>query len=170
MTFNGWLLIAAVAALVVAMARPMGAWLFALYDGRAAPGGAVERGFYRLAGIDPAEDMSWRRYAVHVLIFSFAGVLLTYAFLRVQGALPLNPLGLKALDPHLAMNTAISFVTNTNWQSYSGESTMSNFSQMVALTVHNFLSAATGIAVAFAVIRGFARARSDWRSATSGPT
>ena len=157
MTFNGWLLIAVVAALVVAMARPMGAWLFALYDGRRLPGAAVERGFYRLAGIDPAAEMSWRQYAVHVLIFSFAGVLLTYAWLRSQGALPLNPLGYKALDPHLAMNTAISFITNTNWQSYSGESTMSNLSQMVALTVHNFLSAATGIAVAFAVVRGFAR-------------
>ena len=157
MTFNGWLLIAIVAALVVAMARPMGAWLFALYDGRRLPGAAVERGFYRLAGIDPAAEMSWRQYAVHVLIFSFAGVLLTYAWLRSQGALPLNPLGYKALDPHLAMNTAISFITNTNWQSYSGESTMSNLSQMAALTVHNFLSAATGIAVAFAVVRGFAR-------------
>ncbi len=157
MTVNGWLLIALVAALVVAMARPMGAWLFALYDGRALPGSAVERGFYRLSGIDPAEDMSWRRYAVHVLIFSFAGVLLTYAFERIQGVLPLNPLGFKALDPHLAMNTAISFITNTNWQSYSGESTMSNLTQMAALTVHNFLSAATGIAVAFAVVRGFAR-------------
>ena len=157
MTFNGWLLIAVVAALVVAMARPMGAWLFALYDGRRLPGAAVERGFYRLAGIDPSAEMSWRQYAVHVLIFSFAGVLLTYAWLRSQGALPLNPLGYKALDPHLAMNTAISFITNTNWQSYSGESTMSNLSQMAALTVHNFLSAATGIAVAFAVVRGFAR-------------
>ena len=157
MTFNGWLLIAIVAALVVAMARPMGAWLFALYDGRRLPGAAVERGFYRLAGIDPAAEMSWRQYAVHVLIFSFAGVLLTYAWLRSQGALPLNPLGYKALDPHLAMNTAISFITNTNWQSYAGESTMSNLSQMAALTVHNFLSAATGIAVAFAVVRGFAR-------------
>ncbi len=157
MTFNGWLLLAIVAALVVTLARPMGAWLFAIYDGRRLPGGAVEHGFYRLAGIDPADDMGWRRYAVHVLVFSFAGVLLTYLIERLQGALPLNPQGFKALDPHLAMNTAISFVTNTNWQSYSGESTMSNLTQMAALTVHNFLSAATGIAVAFAVVRGFAR-------------
>jgi len=157
MTFNGWLLIAVVAALVVAMARPVGAWLFALYDGRRLPGGAVERGFYRLAGIDAADDMSWRRYAVHVLVFSFFGVLLTYAFERLQGGLPLNPAGMKGLDPHLAMNTAVSFITNTNWQSYSGEATMSNLTQMAALTVHNFLSAATGIAVAFAVVRGFAR-------------
>ena len=157
MTFNGWLLIAIYAALLIVMARPMGAWLFALYDGRQLRGAAIERGFYRLAGIDPAEEMSWRRYAVHVLIFSFAGVLLTYVWLRLQGSLPLNPLGFKAVEPHLAMNTAVSFITNTNWQSYSGESTMSNLSQMGALTVHNFLSAATGIAVAFAVVRGFAR-------------
>ena len=157
MTVNGWLLIAVYAALLIAMAKPMGAWLFALYDGRALPGRVVERGFYRLAGIDPDAEMSWRQYAIHVLIFSFAGVLLTYALLRVQGMLPLNPLGMKAVDPHLAMNTAISFITNTNWQSYSGESTMSNLTQMAALTVHNFLSAATGIAVAFAVVRGFAR-------------
>ena len=157
MTVNGWLLIAVYAALLIAMAKPMGSWLFALYDGRALPGRVVEHGFYRLAGIDPDAEMSWRQYAIHVLIFSFAGVLLTYALLRVQGMLPLNPLGMKAVDPHLAMNTAISFITNTNWQSYAGESTMSNLTQMVALTVHNFLSAATGIAVAFAVVRGFAR-------------
>lgn len=156
MTFNGWFLIAAFALLLIALTRPMGEWLLALYDRRPLPGGIVERGFYALSGIDPTENMPWRRYAVSVLIFSFVGVLVTYAFLRLQGALPLNPSGMKALDPHLAMNTAISFVTNTNWQSYAGESTMSNFSQMVALTVHNFLSAATGIAVAFAVIRGFA--------------
>jgi K+-transporting ATPase ATPase A chain len=156
MTFNGWFLIAAFALLLIALTRPMGAWLLALYDRRPLPGGIVGRGFYKLSGIDPTENMPWRRYAVSVLIFSFVGVLVTYAFLRLQGALPLNPSGMKALDPHLAMNTAISFVTNTNWQSYAGESTMSNFSQMVALTVHNFLSAATGIAVAFAVIRGFA--------------
>jgi len=157
MTVNGWLLIAVYVALLIAMAKPMGSWLFALYDGRALPGRVVEHGFYRLAGIDPDAEMSWRQYAIHVLIFSFAGVLLTYALLRVQGMLPLNPLGMKAVDPHLAMNTAISFITNTNWQSYAGESTMSNLTQMVALTVHNFLSAATGIAVAFAVVRGFAR-------------
>ena len=169
MTVNGWLLIAVYAALLIAMAKPMGSWLFALYDGRALPGRVVEHGFYRLAGIDPDAEMSWRQYAIHVLIFSFAGVLLTYALLRVQGMLPLNPLGMKAVDPHLAMNTAISFITNTNWQSYSGESTMSNLTQMVALTVHNFLSAATGIAVAFAVVRGFAGVRRA-DSAISGPT
>jgi len=157
MTFNGWLLIAIYAALLIAMARPMGAWLFAIYDGRQMPGGGIARGFYSLAGIDPAEEMSWRRYAVHVVIFSFIGVMLTYAVMRLQAVLPLNPVGQKAVEQHLAMNTAISFITNTNWQSYSGESTMSNLTQMAALTVHNFLSAATGIAVAFAIVRGFAR-------------
>ena len=164
MTFQGWLLIALFTAAVVAITKPAGLWLHALYDGRRTPLhvvlGPVERGFYRLAGIDPDADMDWRRYAVHVLVFSFAGVLLTYAFQRLQNVLPLNPQGFGPVDPHLAMNTAISFITNTNWQSYSGESTMSHLTQMAGLATHNFLSAATGIAVAFAVIRGFARRES----------
>ena len=157
MTFQGWLLIALFTACIIAITKPMGAWLFALYEGRRTPFhivlGPVERGFYALGGIDPDEDMTWRRYAVHVLIFSLAGVLLTYAFQRLQNVLPLNPQAFPAVDPHLAMNTAISFITNTNWQSYSGESTMSHLTQMAGLGVHNFLSAATGIAVAFAVSR-----------------
>ncbi|UAJ09816.1 potassium-transporting ATPase subunit KdpA [Polymorphobacter megasporae] len=164
MTFQGWLLIALFTACIIAITKPMGAWLFALYEGRRTPFhvvlGPVERGFYALGGIDPDEDMTWRRYAVHVLIFSLAGVLLTYAFQRLQNVLPLNPQAFPAVDPHLAMNTAISFITNTNWQSYSGESTMSHLTQMAGLSTHNFLSAATGIAVAFAVIRGFARRES----------
>ncbi len=161
MTFQGWLLIALFTLAVIAITKPMGKVLFALYEGRRTPLHVVldpvERWFYALSGINPNEEMSWRRYAVHVLVFSFIGTLLTYALLRLQAVLPMNPNAFPALVPHLAMNTAVSFVTNTNWQSYTGESTMSNFSQMVALTVHNFLSAATGIAVAFAVIRGFAR-------------
>ena len=161
MTFQGWLLIALFTAAVIGITKPLGLWLFALYEGRRTPLhvvlGPVERSFYALGGINPHDEMSWRRYAVHVVVFSFFGTLLTYALLRWQGALPLNPNGFPALVPHLALNTAVSFITNTNWQSYSGESTMSNLSQMVALTVHNFLSAATGIAVAFAVVRGFAR-------------
>ena len=164
MTFQGWLLIALFTACIIAITKPMGAWLFALYEGRRTPFhvvlGPVERGFYALGGIDPDEDMTWRRYAVHVLIFSLAGVLLTYAFQRLQNVLPLNPQAFPAVDPHLAMNTAVSFITNTNWQSYSGESTMSHLTQMAGLATHNFLSAATGIAVAFAVIRGFARRES----------
>ena len=161
MTLHGWLLIAAFVALVLALAKPMGLWLFALYEGRRTPlhavFGPMERGFYRLAGIDPQEDQSWRRYAVHMLIFNSALLLFTYGVLRAQGWLPLNPRDFGAVDEHLAFNTAISFTTNTNWQSYGGESTMSNLSQMLGLTLHNFLSAATGIALAFALFRGFAR-------------
>ncbi|MFZ2980952.1 MAG: potassium-transporting ATPase subunit KdpA, partial [Sphingobium sp.] len=119
--------------------------------------GPVEHGFYKLAGIDPNAEQSWRRYAVHMLIFNVALLLLTYAILRLQGVLPLNPLGYPGLSEHLSFNTAVSFTTNTNWQSYGGESTMSNLSQMLGLTIHNFLSAATGIALAFAFFRGFAR-------------
>jgi K+-transporting ATPase ATPase A chain len=161
MTFQGWALIAAFVVLLLAMTRPMGLWLFALYEGRRTPLhrllGPVERAFYRLAGIDPAEEQGWRRYAVHMLIFNAVGLIFTYAILRLQGALPLNPLGYAGNGADLAFNTAVSFTTNTNWQSYAGESTMSPLSQMLALTLHNFLSAATGIALAFALFRGFAR-------------
>ena len=160
MTLQGWILILVFTALTVALARPMGAWLFALYEGRRTPLhrllGPIERGFYRLAGIDPDEEQTWRRYTVHMLLFQAALALFTYAILRAQALLPLNPRALAGQDPHLAMNTAISFTTNTNWQSYSGE-TLSNLSQMLGLTIHNFLSAATGVAIAFALLRGFAR-------------
>ncbi|WP_428334269.1 potassium-transporting ATPase subunit KdpA [Novosphingobium sp.] len=165
MTVSGWALIATFVALCIAMAKPVGLWLFALYEGRDTPLtrvlGPVERGFYRLSGIDPAREQTWRQYALAMLMFQFVTALLTYAVLRLQGVLPLNPRGLPGLSADLAMNTAISFVTNTNWQAYSGESTLSNLSQMFALVPHNFLSAATGIAVAFAVFRGFARAQTQ---------
>jgi K+-transporting ATPase ATPase A chain len=161
MTFQGWILILLFVGLLLAITRPMGRWLFALYEGRRTPLhavlGPVERGFYKLSGIDPQAEQSWRCYAVHMLMFNFVGVALTYAVLRLQGLLPFNPLGYAGLSAHLAFNTAISFATNTNWQSYGGESTLSNFSQMFGLTIHNFLSAATGIALAFAFFRGFAR-------------
>ncbi|KKW90760.1 potassium-transporting ATPase subunit KdpA [Sphingobium chungbukense] len=161
MTFQGWLLIAAFTGLLLVLVKPVGLWLFALYEGRRTPLHAVlapvERGFYRLSGVDPEEEQGWRRYAVHMLVFNAALLLLTYALLRMQGLLPLNPLGYGAVGEHLAFNTAVSFTTNTNWQSYAGESTLSNLSQMLALTIHNFLSAATGIALAFALFRGFAR-------------
>jgi K+-transporting ATPase ATPase A chain len=165
MTVQGWLLIAAFVGILLALTKPMGLWLFALYEGRPTPLhvvlGPVERSFYALSGIKPDEDQSWRRYAVHMLVFNGALLLLTYMLLRAQALLPLNPQGLGAVSEHLAFNTAVSFTANTNWQSYGGESTMSNLSQMLALTIHNFLSAATGIALAFALFRGFAR-----RSAT----
>ena len=161
MTLQGWALILAFVAVLLALTKPVGMWLFALYEGRRTPLhgvlGPVERGFYRLAGIDPTAEQSWRRYAVHMLIFNAVLLFFTYAILRLQGGLPLNPLGYAGLSEHLSFNTAISFATNTNWQSYAGESTMSNLSQMLGLTIHNFLSTATGIALAFALFRGFAR-------------
>ncbi len=166
MTFQGWILILGFVGILLALTKPVGMWLFALYEGRRTPIhailGPVETGFYKLAGIDPKQEQGWRRYALHMLMFNAVLMSLTYAVLRLQGVLPGNPQGLAGLAPHLAFNTAVSFTTNTNWQSYGGESTMSNFSQMFGLTIHNFLSAATGIALAFALFRGFAR-----RSATT---
>jgi K+-transporting ATPase ATPase A chain len=161
MTIQGWFLIIAFVGILLALTKPVGAWLFALYEGRRTPLhlvlSPVERGFYKLAGIDPNAEQGWRRYAVHMLLFNVVLMAFTYAVLRLQGVLPGNPQGLAGLSPHLAFNTAVSFTTNTNWQSYAGESTMSNLSQMLGLTIHNFMSAATGIALAFALFRGFAR-------------
>jgi len=160
-TVHGWTLIAVFIALTFAMAKPIGSWLFTLYDGRVpkylgflAP---AERAIYRIGGVDETWEQGWRAYCIHMLLFSAAGIFLTYAIERLQFYLPLNPQGFSGVPAPVAFNTAVSFITNTNWQSYSGESTMSNFTQMAALAVHNFLSAATGIAIAFALIRGFAR-------------
>ncbi len=161
MTFEGWILILGFVGILLALTKPVGLWLFALYEGRRTPIhailGPVETGFYKLSGIDPKQEQGWRRYALHMIVFNAVLMALTYAVLRLQGVLPGNPQGLAGLSPHLAFNTAISFTANTNWQSYAGETTMSNFSQMFGLTIHNFLSAATGIALAFALFRGFAR-------------
>ena len=161
MTVAGWGLILLFVAILIALAKPIGLWLFALYEGRTTPlhrvFGPVERGFYRLAGIDPNEEQGWRRYALHMLLFNLVLLLFTYAILRLQGVLPGNPQGFGAVGADGAFNTAVSFTTNTNWQWYSGETTLSNLSQMLGLTIHNFLSAATGIAIAFALFRGFAR-------------
>jgi len=161
MTWQGWALIALFVTVLAALAKPVGSWLFALYEGRRTPLhavlGPVERGFYKLSGIDPDADQSWRRYAVHMLVFQLVTVLFTYFILRAQSWLPLNQRGMPGVGADGSMNTAIAFVTNTNWQWYVGESTMSNLSQMLGLTIHNFLSAATGIAIAFALFRGFAR-------------
>jgi K+-transporting ATPase ATPase A chain len=161
MTLQGWILILIFTGLLVAIAKPMGLWLHALYEGRRTPLhrflGPVEAGFYRLSGIDPAEEQSWRRYAVHMLVFNTVLSLFTYAILRLQYYLPLNAPGMAGFTPDGAFNTAVSFTTNTNWQFYSGEAALSNFAQMFGLVIHNFLSAATGIALAFALFRGFAR-------------
>ncbi|GAA0737709.1 potassium-transporting ATPase subunit KdpA [Sphingomonas sp. ABOLD] len=161
MTLQGWGFIALFVAILVAAAKPMGLWLFALYEGRRTPLhrvlGPVERGIYRIGGIDPNAEQGWRAYALHLILFNLALALLTYAVLRLQAVLPWNPRGLAGMGADGAFNTAISFATNTNWQGYAGESTLSNLSQALGLAVHNFTSAATGIAIAFALFRGFAR-------------
>ncbi|MDG2532115.1 potassium-transporting ATPase subunit KdpA [Sphingomonas sp. HITSZ_GF] len=161
MTVQGWMLILVFVLILVALAKPVGLWLFAIYEGRRTPFhtvlGPVERGFYKLAGVDPNAEQGWRRYALHMLAFQLATLIFTYLVLRFQDVLPMNPRGLAGLTPDGAMNTAISFTTNTNWQWYSGEVALSNLSQMLGLTIHNFASAATGIAIAFALFRGFAR-------------
>ena len=161
MTIQGWALIALFVVILAALTKPAGLWLFALYEGRKTPLhtvlGPLEKGFYRLSGINPDEEQSWRRYAIHMLLFQVATLVFTYVILRAQAVLPLNDRGFAGVGADGAMNTAIAFVTNTNWQWYSGEAAMSNLSQMLALTLHNFLSAATGIAIAFALFRGFAR-------------
>lgn len=152
--------------------RPLGGYLQRVFDGERtwlspllAP---LERGFYRLAGVDATQEQRWSQYATAMLVFSLGGYLLLFAIQQLQALLPLNPLGLAEPSADLALNTAISFVTNTNWQSYGGESTMSLLSQMLGLAVQNFLSAATGIALAIALIRGFARNRGQGSSAGIG--
>jgi K+-transporting ATPase ATPase A chain len=161
MTANGWIQIALFAVLVIALASPAGAVLVNVAEGRRNPLtpilGPLERGIYRLSGIDPTHEQSWLGYAISMLASKVVGFALLYAILRLQGGLPLNPAGQSAMAPDLAFNTSVSFLTNTNWQNYSGETTLSYFSQMVGLTVQNFVSAAAGIAIAIAFVRGFAR-------------
>lgn len=161
MTFEGWALIFVFVGLVALIARPMGLFLDAVFDGRKtwlspvlAP---VERVLYRLSGVSPAKEQDWKGYAVGILAFSLVSTLALFALMLVQQLLPLNPQNFGAVAPNVAMNTAVSFVTNTNWQAYGGETTMSHLTQMIGLAVQNFLSAAVGIAVAVAFTRGFAR-------------
>ena len=163
MSWQGWAEIAFTIGLTVAVGWPLGAYLARVWQGHPTwldpilrP---VERGVYSAAGIDPESSQGWLGYTGALLVFNAAGFVLLYLILRGQGALPLNPLHFPGMSPHLAFNTAISFVTNTNWQSYAGESTLSNLSQMTGLTVQNFASAATGIAVAAALARAFAANR-----------
>jgi K+-transporting ATPase ATPase A chain len=161
MTAIGWAQIALYCLITVALTKPLGGYLTRVFAGERTFLGVflrpIEAGFYRVAGVDLRGEQHWRTYAVAMLVFNAAGFLVLYALQRLQGALPLNPQGFSAVPPDLAFNTAVSFVTNTNWQSYGGESTMSYLTQMLGLTVQNFLSAATGIALALALIRGFAR-------------
>jgi K+-transporting ATPase ATPase A chain len=162
MNASGWIQLILFSVILLALTKPMGLYLVRVLDaeGRTFLDPAlkpVERLIYRLAGIAPTREQDWKGYAVSVLIFSLVTMLLTYLILRLQGVLPLNPQGFSGVARDLSFNTAASFVTNTNWQNYTGESTMSYLSQMVGLASHNFFSAAAGIAVAAALVRGLAR-------------
>jgi K+-transporting ATPase ATPase A chain len=161
MTIFGWLQIGLYLLILLLLVRPLGAYMARVYQGERVfitpVVGPVERFIYRITRLRADEEMDWKTYAVVMLFFNFAGLLLVYALQRLQSALPLNPQDLGAVRPDLAFNTAVSFATNTNWQSYSGETTMSYLTQMVGLTVQNFLSAATGMAILVALVRGFMR-------------
>ncbi|HEV3021308.1 MAG TPA: potassium-transporting ATPase subunit KdpA, partial [Pirellulales bacterium] len=161
MTTNGWLQILVFSLAILALTKPLGVYMFHVFEGPRRPlercFGPIERLIYRLAGADPAAEQTWQRYAAALLLFSGLGMLVTYVIQRVQHVLPLNPQELGPLSEHLAFNTAASFTTNTNWQSYAGESTMSYLTQMAGLAWHNFVSAAAGIGVALVIARGLTR-------------
>ena len=163
MTAAGWIQIALLAAIIGLLTRPLGGYLARVYSGERTLLrpllGPAEAMLYRVAGIAPDTEQSWYRYALSFLVFHACGIIALYAVLRLQSFLPLNPQMLAESSPDLALNTAVSFVTNTSWQSYGGETTLSYASQMVGITVQSFLSAASGMAVAIAFIRGFARRR-----------
>jgi len=157
MTVNGWLQIAFYCAVLLAVTKPLGLYLVKVFDGSLQWLRPIERALYRLSGVHAEEDQHWTQYTAGMLLFSLASLVLTYAVLRLQHLLPLNPQHFASVPDRQAFETAASFTTNTNWQSYSGESTMSYFTQMTQLAFHNFASAAVGIAVAVALVRGIAR-------------
>ena len=161
MTVAGWLQIAVFLLLIAAVAKPLGVYMYRVFEGKRQPLpkllGPIERFLYRLCGVDPSKEQTWLQYTLALLVFSLLGLVVTYAIERLQGALPLNPQRFAAVPPDLAFNTAASFTTNTNWQAYSGESTMSYLTQMAGLAWHNFTSAAAGIGVALALARGLTR-------------
>src|ERR1700722_12269360 len=162
MTLNGWVQIALYCVLLVLLTKPIGGYMTRVFAGERTLFSPVlrplERGLYRISGVDENREQHWVTYAVAMLAFTFAGFVVLYALQRLQAMLPFNPQKLDPVSSDLAFNTSVSFITNTNWQSYVPETTMSYLVQMAGLTVHNFLSAATGIALAIALIRGFARA------------
>jgi K+-transporting ATPase ATPase A chain len=161
MTANGIFQLVFYVVVLLLLAKPLGAYMARVYENRPCgldgALGWLERLIYRVSGIRPGEEMGWKTYAATMLLFNVAGLLAVYLLQRLQGVLPLNPQGLGAVSPDSSFNTAVSFATNTNWQGYGGETTMSYLSQMLGLTVQNFVSAATGMAVLVALIRGFAR-------------
>ena len=162
METSGWIQLTIFLIALALITKPMGLYLAQVLD----PNGRtwldpvlrpLERGTYRVMGVRPDQEHNWKQYTLAMLAFSLVGCVFTYAILRLQNLLPLNPQRFAAVNPDLAFNTATSFTTNTNWQNYGGESTMSYFSQMVGLAFHNFVSAATGIAIAAALVRAIAR-------------
>ena len=161
MTLNGWMQILVFCGIIILLVKPLGGYMTRVFNGErtllSPVLGPVERGLYRIAGTSDREEQHWTTYTAAMLFFNLAGFLVLYLLQRFQGGLPFNPAGMAALPPDLAFNTAASFMTNTNWQNYGGESTMSYLTQMAGLTVQNFVSAATGIAIAVALIRAFAR-------------
>ncbi|WP_377293065.1 potassium-transporting ATPase subunit KdpA [Rhizobium sp. SG2393] len=163
MTTVGWLQISLLLLAVLVVIKPLGLYMARVFAGErtllSPVLGRLERDLYRLSGVNPDREQSWLAYTLAMLVFSLAGFLALYAILRLQGVLPFNPQGFAAVPSDLAFNTAVSFITNTNWQNYAGEATMSHFSQMAGLTVQNFLSAATGMALAVAFTRALARSR-----------
>ena len=172
MTPAAWGQLALFSGLVLLTTRPLGAYMARVFEGEHRPlprvFGPLERLLFRASGVDPSVEQTWVRYAGSLLAFSLFSLLVTYAILRLQQLLPLNPQKLAAVDPALAFNTSASFTTNTNWQAYGGESTMSYLSQMAGLAWHNFISAATGIAIAIALARGLTRRRSPDAPRTIG--
>ena len=165
MTANGYVQLAFYLVVLIGLAKPLGLYMARVYQGEPAflnrAGAPLERFLYRIAGVDPAREMRWTQYAIAMLLFNFLGFLGVYALQRLQGVLPFNPQSMPAVSPDSSFNTAISFITNTNWQGYGGESTMSYLTQLLALTVQNFVSAATGMATLVAFARGFARRSSQ---------
>jgi K+-transporting ATPase ATPase A chain len=161
MTTNGYLQLVFYVVVLIALAKPLGTYMAAVYEGKPAIlnqlGAPLERLIYRICGVEESEEMRWTQYAMAVLWFSLFGLLAVYGLQRLQALLPLNPAGMSAVSPDSSFNTAVSFITNTNWQGYGGESTMSYLTQMLALTVQNFVSAALGMAVLIALVRGLAR-------------
>ena len=165
MSANGYFQLILYVVVLLALAKPLGSYMARIYEGRPAVlntvGAPLERLLYRLCGVDPAKEMRWTQYALAMLAFNLLGGLVVYGLQRLQAYLPLNPQAFSAVSPDSSFNTATSFVTNTNWQGYGGESTMSYLTQMAALTVQNFVSAATGMAILLPLIRAFARQKVD---------
>ena len=161
MTASGWVQIALYFVVLTALVVPLGRFMARVFEGErtflSPVFRPVEGVLYRAAGVDEAREQHWLTYTVAMLVFNAAGFLLVYALQRFQAVLPLNPAGMAAVAPDLSFNTAVSFTSNTNWQNYGGESTMSYLTQMAALTTQNFVSAATGLALVIALIRAFAR-------------